>query len=191
MWCAIKTHCWSTKSTEKMQIVFKLKTIKHSRKSQNTCTANQIQALSKLQIVLIYFHLFWISPLVMGKERYIQFYQARTIFSTTTLWFSLVPIKLYFLYTANMHKRTKDKFKGRSDYMYRLNIISKVIKELSKFLASHNHVVNGLVESVSLRTWLCQSVQWCVIVPFRCPVWGPFCHRFCPILCNETYKFSL
>ena len=70
--------------------------------------------------------------------------------------------------------------------MYRLNIISKVIKELSKFLASHNHVVNGLVESVSLRTWLCQSAQWCVIVPFRCPVWGPFCHRFCPILCYET-----
>ena len=36
-------------------------------------TVNQIQTLLKLQIVLIYFHLFQILPLAIDKERYVSF----------------------------------------------------------------------------------------------------------------------
>ena len=60
-----------------MQITFKLKTTYHSGKTSekitNTCIVNQIQTLLKLQIVLIYFHLFQILPLVIDKERYVSF----------------------------------------------------------------------------------------------------------------------
>lgn len=142
-----------------MQRVFKLKSIKHSRKSQNTCAANQIQALSKLQIVLIYFHLFWISPLVMGKERYSQFYQTRTTLHDYPFIFSSLNQISSIPLTCTSAQRTNLK---EDLTLCMLNIISKVIKELSKFLASHNHDINGVIESVSLRTWLCQSVQLCV-----------------------------